>query len=84
MNLIRQAGQRVRCGYDTATRERALDLMLDGLSLSHVARVLDITWPTLDRWLKEYRLVEAEIERHLHVHTRATLTLEKSFSFSTI
>ncbi len=39
-------------GYSTATRQRALQLYVDGINLRRIARILKLTHPTVANWVK--------------------------------
>ena len=56
-----------RIGYEPCVRENAIDLLLAGNSRSFVARTMNVTWPTICKWLAEYRLAEFEISQHLNL-----------------
>ncbi|NEP47184.1 MAG: helix-turn-helix domain-containing protein [Okeania sp. SIO2G4] len=40
--------------YSQDLRQRALNLMINGMSISHVSRLLNISRPTLDQWRYRY------------------------------
>ena len=40
--------------YSQDLRERALNLMINGMSISHVSRLLNISRPTLHQWRDRY------------------------------
>ena len=69
--------KKFRIGYNTCVREEAIDMLMNGYKRGYVASTLKLTWPTVDKWLKEYKLAEMEIDQWLShglpVHTQAQL-----------
>ncbi len=40
--------------YSQDLRERAINLIINGMSMTHVSRLLKISRPTLDQWRERY------------------------------
>ena len=55
-------------GYSACVREDAIDMLMAGRSRGYVARTMNLSYPTVTKWLNEYRLAEAAIDRYLATH----------------
>lgn len=54
-----------RTGYNTCVREDVIDALMAGKAKAAVAKQFKLTWPTVNKWLTEYKLAESEISLHL-------------------
>ena len=54
-----------RIGYNACVREAVIDSLMAGNRRGTVAKQFNLTWPTVSKWLTEYKLAESQISLHL-------------------